>query len=75
MRGIALTKKNSLFAGSHEAAEVWATYSSLIKSARLNKVNPRSYLNWVVLEIERNRGEIDYCRLMPWHGPVSRIDG
>ncbi|WP_259999662.1 hypothetical protein [Leisingera sp. M523] len=32
-------------------------------------------MNWVVLEIERNRGEIDYCRLMPWHGPVSRIDG
>nr|WP_084197410.1 transposase [Paracoccus versutus] len=24
IRGIALTKKNSLFAGNHEAAEVWA---------------------------------------------------
>ncbi|WP_254695112.1 M48 family metallopeptidase [Leisingera sp. NJS201] len=33
------------------------------------------YLNWVVQEIERNRGEIDYGQLMPWHGPVGRIDG
>ena len=64
IRGIALTKKNSLFAGNHEAAEVWATYYSLIESARLNKVNPRSYLNWVVQEIERNRGELDYGQLM-----------
>ena len=74
IRGIALTKKNSLFAGSHEAAEVWATYYSLIESARLNKVNPRSYLNWLVQEIERTRGEIDYGQLMPWHCPVGRID-
>lgn len=74
IRGIALTKKNSLFAGNHEAAEVWATYYSLIESARLNKVNPRSYLNWVVQEIERNRGELDYGQLMPWHCPVGRID-
>ncbi len=71
IRGIALTKKNSLFAGPHETAEVWATYYSLIESARLNKVNPRSYLNWVVQEIERTRGEVDYGQLMPWHCPAG----
>ena len=74
IRGIALTKKNSLFAGSHEAARVWAIYYSLIESARLNRVNPRSYLNWVVQEIERNRGELDYSQLMPWHCSVGRIE-
>ncbi|TNE64893.1 MAG: transposase [Rhodobacteraceae bacterium] len=74
IRGIALTKKNSLFAGSHEAADVWAVYYTLIESARLNKVNPRSYLNWVVQEIERNCGEVDYGQLMPWHCPVGRIE-
>ncbi|WP_458792291.1 IS66 family transposase [Yoonia sp. MH D7] len=38
IRGIALTKKNSLFAGTHEAADVWAIYYSLIESARLKEV-------------------------------------
>lgn len=73
IRGIALTKKNSLFAGTHEAANVWATYYSLIESARLNRVNPRSYLIWVVNEIERTRGELDYGLLMPWHCPTGHI--
>jgi len=74
IRGIALTKKNSLFAGNHDAAEVWAVYYSLIKSARLNRVNPRSYLNWVVGEIESSKGETDYGKLMPWHCPVGKIE-
>lgn len=74
MRLIALAKKNSLGAGSHEAAQVWATYYTLIESARLNRVNPRAYLNWVVEEIERTAGEIDYSLLMPWHCPVGRLD-
>nr|WP_276612536.1 transposase [Pseudorhodobacter turbinis] len=74
IRGIALTKKNSLFAGTHEAADVWAIYYSLIESARLNKINARSYVNWVVGEIERTRGEIDYSLLMPWHCPNGHIE-
>lgn len=74
IRGIALTKKNSLFAGNHEAAEVWAIYYSLIESARLNRVNPRSYLNWVVGEIESSKGEVDPATLMPWHCPVGKIE-
>lgn len=73
IRGIALTKKNSLFAGTHEAAKVWAIYYSLIESARLNRVNPRSYLNWVVGEIECTGGEVDHKQLMPWHCPTGQI--
>lgn len=38
-------------AGSQEAAEAWAIFYTLIESARLNRVNPRAYLNWVVEEI------------------------
>ena len=74
MRLIALAKKNSIGAGSHEAAEVWAIFYTLIESARLNRLNPRAYLNWVVEEIERSGGEIDYSQLMPWHCPVGRLD-
>jgi len=74
IRRIALTKKNSLFAGNHEAAQVWAIYYSLIESAQLNRVNPRSYLNWMVGEIERTAGDIDHRLLMPWHCPVGRSE-
>jgi transposase len=75
MRGIALSKKNSLFAGSHDAAKVWAIYYTLFETARMNGVNPRSYLNWVVIEIERHRGKLDHSQLMPWHCPVGRVTG
>lgn len=74
MRLIALTKKNSIGAGSHEAAQVWAIFYTLIESARLNRVNPRAYLNWVVEAIERSGGDIDHATLMPWHCPVGRLD-
>lgn len=74
MRGIALTKKNSLFAGSHEAAKIWAIYYSLFESARLNGVSPRRYLNWVVEQIEVNNGDVDYRSLLPWYRPVGRIE-
>lgn len=74
MRLIALAKKNSIGAGSHEAAQAWATYYTLIESARLNRINPRAYLNWVVGEIERTQGEIDHATLMPWHCPVGRLE-
>ena len=57
-----------------KGAKVWAIYNSLIESARLNRINPRSYLNWVVGEIERARGDLDYTLLMPWHCPVGRLD-
>ncbi|HHX89374.1 MAG TPA: IS66 family transposase [Paracoccus sp.] len=74
MRLIALAKKNSIGAGSHEAAEVWAIFYTLIESARLNRLNPRAYLHWVVEEIEHSGGEIDHATLMPWHCPVGRLD-
>lgn len=74
MRLIALAKKNSIGAGSHDAAEAWAIYFTLIESARMNRVNPRAYMTWVVGEIESSRGQIDYSLLMPWHCPVGRLD-
>ena len=74
IRGIALTKKNSLFAGNHEAAKTWAIYYSLIESSRLNGINPRSYLNWVVEQIESRKGDVNYGSLLPWNCPVGRIE-
>ena len=74
IRGIAITRKNSLFAGTHEMAEVWATYFTLIETCKLNRIDPRRYLNWATSEIERCRGDLDYALLLPWHCPVGQIE-
>lgn len=66
MRLIGVTRKNSLFAGSHAAAENWATFYTLIETARLNDVDPFKYVRWVVGQIEKGRELTDHSRLMPW---------
>lgn len=66
MRLIGVTRKNSLFAGSHPAAENWAIFDTLIETARLNDVDPFKYVRWVAAEIEKGRELTDYSRLMPW---------
>ena len=43
MRPVALSRKNSLFAGSDEGAENWACLASLIETCKLNGVNPQAY--------------------------------
>ena len=43
MRPIALSRKNSLFAGSDEGGSNWATIASLIETCKLNGVNPFTY--------------------------------
>lgn len=72
IRGVAITRKNSLYAGSAESAAAWAIYFSLIETAKLNDVDPFAYLRWVGEEIERCCGDLDYATLMPWHCPVGR---
>jgi transposase len=41
IRPLALTRKNSLFAGSDGGGEHWAILASLIETAKLNDVDPR----------------------------------
>jgi transposase len=40
MRPVALSRKNSLFAGSDEGGENWACLASLIETCKLSSVNP-----------------------------------
>jgi hypothetical protein len=44
MRPVALSRKNSLFAGSDEGGENWACLASLIETCKLNGVNPQAYI-------------------------------
>lgn len=60
IRGIALGRKNWLFAGSNAGGERAAAVYSLIETAKLNGVNPQAYLTEVIRRIA--------------HHPVNRVD-
>jgi transposase len=65
IRGIALGRKNALFAGSHEGAENWACLASLIETAKLNSVNPHAWTDILIKLVNRwPASRID--ELMPW---------
>jgi transposase len=51
MRPIALQRKNALFAGHDDGAQNWAMLASLIKTCKLNKIKPHSYLTGVLTAI------------------------
>src|SRR5258708_7234549 len=52
MRPIALGRKNSLFSGSEGGAESWAILASLLNTAKLNGLDPQTYLCDVLERIE-----------------------
>lgn len=70
IRGIALGRKNYLFAGSDAGGERAAAIYSLIETAKLNGFDPEAYLRHVLARIADhpiNR----VAELLPWNCPVS----
>ena len=66
LRAVALGRKNYLFAGSDKGGERAATLYSLIGTAKLNSLDPESYLRDVLTRIADypiNRIE----ELLPWN--------
>jgi hypothetical protein len=51
LRGVALSRKNYLFAGSDSGGERAAAIYSLIGSAKLNSLEPEAYLRQVLARI------------------------
>jgi transposase len=75
MRSIALGRVNSLFAGSDGGAESWAILGSLLTTAKLNGLDPYTWLNDVLERIVS--GEIKSTsleRCLPWHWKQERAD-
>src|SRR3954451_13195959 len=66
MRPVALTRKNSLFAGSDEGAENWAMLASLIETCKLNGVNPEAYFTDVLTKLVNNWPNRRLAELLPW---------
>ena len=66
LRGVALGRKNYLFAGSDAGGERAAAIYSLIGSAKLNGLDPEAYLRQVVTRIaDHPINRID--ELLPWN--------
>ena len=67
IRPIALGRKNHLFAGSDGGAERWAIVVSLLATARLNDVEPFSYLRDVLERLSDGHPMSRLDDLLPWN--------
>ena len=66
LRGVALGRKNYLFLGSDAGGERAATMYSLLGTARLNDINPETYLRHVLTVIaDHPVNQVD--DLLPWN--------
>jgi Transposase IS66 family/IS66 C-terminal element len=62
-----ITRKNALFAGSDGGGRTWATIATLLQTAKMNDVDP---LTWLAQTLQRiaNRWPISQIeKLMPWN--------
>jgi transposase len=67
MRPVALSRKNSLFAGSDEGGENWACLASLVETCKLNGVNPQAYFTDLLTRLVNGWPQKSIDELMPWH--------
>ncbi len=66
IRPVALGRKNHLFAGSDGGAERWATVCSFIASAKLNDVEPFTYLRDILQRMSEGHPMSRLDELLPW---------
>ncbi len=71
IRPLALSRKNSLFAGSDGGAEHWAILASLIEAAKLNDIDPQAYIAGVITRIVAGHPQSDIDQLLPWRYQVK----
>jgi len=67
IRPIALSRKNSLFAGHETGAQNWAVLASLIETCKLNRIEPHGYLTSVLTAIVNGHRQSDIDALLPWN--------
>ena len=67
IRPVTLGRKNHLFAGSDGGAARWATICSLITTAKLNDVEPFTYLKDVLETMSSGHPMSRLDELLPWN--------
>jgi transposase len=66
IRGLALTRKNALFAGHDRGAEGWAMIASLLETCKLNGVDPLAWTTDVLTKLVNRWPASRIDELMPW---------
>ncbi len=66
MRGIALGRKNYLFAGSDTGGDRAASLYTIVQTAKLNGMNPEAYLRETLTRIAEGHPINRVEELMPW---------
>ena len=66
IRPVALGRKNHLFAGSDSGGARWATVCSLIETAKLNGIEPFTYLRDVLQKMIDGHPVNRLDELLPW---------
>jgi len=67
IRPFCLGRKNWLFNNSPKGAYSSAVLYSLVETAKINKIEPDKYLNYIFSEIADKGDNIDLDSLMPWN--------
>lgn len=66
IRGLALTRKNALFAGHDRGAAGWAMIASLLETCKLNQVDPLAWTTDVLTKLVNGWPASRIDELMPW---------
>jgi hypothetical protein len=66
IRGLALTRKNALFAVHDRSAEGWAMIASLLKTCKFNDVDPLAWTTDVLTKLVNRWPASRIDKLMPW---------
>lgn len=66
MRPIALSRKNSLYAGHDAGAANWACLATLVETCKLNDVDPQAYLTDVLTKLVNLWPAARLDELLPW---------
>jgi hypothetical protein len=70
IRPLALTRKNTLFAGSDRGGQTWAVIASLVETCKLNAVDPQGYFADVISRIVGGHPQSQLDDLLPWAYPT-----
>ena len=70
IRPLALTRMNTLLAGSDRGGRTWAVIASLVETCKLNGVDPQACLADVIARIVGGRPQSRLDDLLPWAYPT-----
>ncbi|MEQ8697251.1 MAG: IS66 family transposase [Bauldia litoralis] len=73
IRPVALGRKNHLFAGSDGGADRWAVIASLLETAKLNRVEPYTYLKDILERMTDGHPMSRIDELLPWNWTASTV--